>query len=39
MRFWEHVPNSLKNKNMERLIPYLQYSHFYFFKENEEEIS
>jgi hypothetical protein len=23
MRFWGHVPNSLRNKNMERLIPYL----------------
>jgi hypothetical protein len=23
MRFWEHVPNSLRNKNMERHIPYL----------------
>jgi hypothetical protein len=23
MRFWGHVPNSLRNKNMERHIPYL----------------
>jgi hypothetical protein len=23
MRFWGHVPNSFRNKNMERLIPYL----------------
>jgi hypothetical protein len=23
MRFWGHVPNSLRNKNMKRLIPYL----------------
>jgi hypothetical protein len=23
MRFWGHVPKSLRNKNMERLIPYL----------------
>jgi hypothetical protein len=23
MRFWRHVPNSLRNKNMERHIPYL----------------
>jgi hypothetical protein len=23
MRFWGHVPTSLRNKNMERLIPYL----------------
>jgi hypothetical protein len=23
MRFWEHVPNLLRNKNMERFIPYL----------------
>jgi hypothetical protein len=23
MRFWGHVPNSLRNKDMERLIPYL----------------
>jgi hypothetical protein len=23
MRFWGYVPNSLRNKNMERLIPYL----------------
>jgi hypothetical protein len=23
MRFWGHVPNSLRNKNIEKLIPYL----------------
>jgi hypothetical protein len=23
MRFWRHVPNSLRNKSMERHIPYL----------------
>jgi hypothetical protein len=23
VRFWRHVPNSLRNKNMERHIPYL----------------
>jgi hypothetical protein len=23
MRFWEHVPNTLRNKNMERHIPYV----------------
>jgi hypothetical protein len=23
MRFWEHVPNSLRNKNTKKHIPYL----------------
>jgi hypothetical protein len=23
MRFWKHVPNSLRNKNLEKHIPYL----------------
>jgi hypothetical protein len=23
MRYWVHVPNSLRNKNVERHIPYL----------------
>jgi hypothetical protein len=33
MRFWGHVPNSLRNKNMEKHIPYqLQKMVFLAFK-------
>jgi hypothetical protein len=30
MRFWGHVPNSLRNKNMERHIPYLMQKWFFW---------
>jgi hypothetical protein len=30
MRFWGHKPNSLRNKNMERLIPYLLKKWFFW---------
>jgi hypothetical protein len=34
MRFWGYVPNSLRNKNMKRLIPYLLFKMVFFCLQN-----
>jgi hypothetical protein len=34
MRFWGHVPTSLRNKNIERHIPYLLFKTGFFGLQN-----